>query len=262
MPDAAGFIEDLMKRREWDDRHPTLLREWRNQWVLDAQSLWIQYNSKKNHFQSLPMGPAWRYVVGVDVGFRDADAIAVLAFSDSSPTTYLVEEQVNHKQGLTELVEQIQGVMKRYNPDKIVIDEGGGGKKMAEEIRRRYQIPVHPAEKTRKQEAVEVMNDALRTGKLMAKSASRFAQDSYLIQIDWEKSTPDKIVIKKTPHSDIIDSVLYAFRESPAYSYTAPTKEPKPGTEEWFKRETDNMWEKAVEFHKKEQDMFKIDDFE
>lgn len=262
MPDAAAFIEDLKKRREWDDRHPTLLREWCNQWVLDAQSLWIQYDAKKNHFQTLPMGPQWRYVVGVDVGFRDADAISVLAFSDSSATTYLVEEQVNHKQGLTELVEQIQGVIKRYNPDKIVIDEGGGGKKMAEEMRRRYQIPVHPAEKVRKQEAVELMNDALRTGKLMAKSASRFAQDSYLIQIDWEKSTPDKIVIKKNPHSDIIDSVLYAFRESPAYGYTAPSKEPKQGTPEWFKRQTDDMWEKALEFHKKEAEMFKVDDFE
>jgi hypothetical protein len=259
MPDAAGFIVDLMERREWDDRNPTLLREWRNQWVLDAQSLWIQYDAKKNHFSTLPLGVQWRYVVGVDVGFRDADAIAVLAFSDSSPTTYLVEEQVNHKQGLTELVEQIQGVIRRYNPDKIVMDEGGGGKKMAEEIRRRYGIALHPAEKARKQEAVELMNDTLRTSKLMAKSASRFAQDSYLVQIDWDKSTPDKIVIKKHPHSDIIDAVLYAFRESPAYSYSAPTKAPQPGSAEWFKAQTDDLWEKAVEHHKKQEEWFEND---
>jgi hypothetical protein len=260
MPNPEKFIADLMERREWDNRNPTLLREWRNQWVLDVQSLWVNYSASKNHYLQLPPGQAWRYVVGVDVGFKDADAISVLAFSDASPTTYLVSEIINHKQGITELVEQIQQVIKTYNPDKIVFDEGGGGKKMAEELRRRYGIPVHPAEKTRKQEAVEILNDALRTGKLMAKSDSRFAQDSYLVQIDWEKSTPDKIVIKKTPHSDIIDSVLYAFRESPAYSYTAPMKEPKPGTPEWFKKQTDSMFEQAVEHFNKEVDLNKSRD--
>lgn len=255
MPDPEAFIADLMRRREWDERNPTLLREWRNQWVLDAQSLWIQYSAQRNHYQALPAGPPWRYVMGVDIGYRDADAISVLAFSDDSPTTYLVEELVTHKQGLTELVEQIQVLNDKYKCDKIVMDEGGLGKKMAEEIRRRYGIPVHPAEKTRKQEAVELLNDAMRVGKFMAKSASRFAQDSYLIQIDWEKSTPDKIVVKKQPHSDIIDSVLYAFRESPAYAYAAPKKGAEPGTPEWFKAQQDSMFEKAQEHFRKEHDL-------
>ena len=83
---------------------------------------------------------------------------------------------------------------------KIVMDEGAGGKKMAEEMRRQHSIPVEPAEKQRKQETVEFLNDALRTGKFMARQGSRFVSDSYQIQIDWDKSTPDKIVIKKTLH--------------------------------------------------------------
>jgi len=244
MPAPQQFVEELKKKRGWDENNPTLLREYRNKWVLDVQSLWIQYKESIDHYDVLP-NKKWHYILGIDVGFRDADAIGVIAYSDDSKDTYLVEELITPKQGLTELVQQIESLQKKYPIDKMMMDEGGLGKKMAEEMRRRHHIPVQPAEKIRKQETVEFLNDALRLGVFKAKSTSRFAKDSYLVQIDWEKSTPDKIVIKKNPHSDIIDAVLYAFKESPAYTYMAPKPKLKPGTEEWGKEEQDRMFEEA-----------------
>lgn len=244
MPNPGAFIEDLKIKREWDDNNPTLQREWRNKWVLDVQSLWVRYQASVNHFIELP--PArYTYALGIDIGFNDADALAVIAWSDDSPTTYLVEEVITKKQGLTGLVNQVQDLRKKYDFAKMVIDEGGLGKKLAEEMRRRHSIPVHPADKSRKQESIEFLNDALRLGKFKAKSASQFALDSYLVQIDWDKSTPNRIVIKKKPHSDIIDSVLYAFKESPAFAYTKPQDKPKPGTKEWADAQQDEMWENA-----------------
>lgn len=253
MPDPHKFIEELIKKKEWTDSHPTLLREWRNKWVLDVESLWVRYNEKINNFVQIPT-QNWHYICGIDIGFNDADAIAVLAYSNQSPTTYLVEEVIQNKQGLTELVEQIDRLNKKYKFVKMVIDEGGLGKKLAEEMRRRHSIPLHPADKSRKHETVEFLNDALRLSKLMARSNSRFAQDSYLVQIDWEKSTPDKIVLKKGFHSDIIDAVLYAFKESPAYSYVKPKEIPKYGSPEWIAAQTDGLFEKAQEFFKKQQE--------
>ncbi len=252
MPNPAAFIADLMHRREWGEQHPTLLREWRNKWVLDVQSLWVRYQESVNHYQSLPDSRTWTYALGIDIGFNDADALAVVAWNDESPTTYLIEEVITRKQGLTGLVEQVQALWKKYPFAKMVIDEGGLGKKLAEEMRRRHHIPVQPADKQRKQESVEFLNDALRTGKMMAKSASQFAQDSYQVQIDWDKSSPNKIVIKKKPHSDIIDAVLYIFKESPAFTYTKPIEKPKPGSKEWADAQTDEMWENA-QTHFKEQ---------
>jgi hypothetical protein len=114
-------------------------------------------------------------------------------------------------------------------------------------MRRRHGIPVHPADKARKQENVELLNDRLRLGEFKAKSASRFAQDSYLVQIDWEASTPDRIVIRKKPHSDIIDAVLYAFRESPAYSYEPPPTAPKAGTQEYYRQLEEEMMSRDIE---------------
>lgn len=261
LPDPKAFIEDIKIKREWEDNHPTLLREWQNKWVLDVEALWIQYHASKNDYKALPTlanNKKYNYILGVDWGFKDSDALAVLAYSDDSPITYLVEELVTPRQGITELTNQIQQIRKRYEISKIIMDEGAGGKKMAEEMRRQHGIPVEPAEKQRKQETVEFFNDALRTSRFMAPARSRFAQDSYLIQIDWEKSTPDKIVIKKNPHSDIIDAVIYAFKCSPAYAWSAPEKDkPKIGSKEWADAQQSAMWDAAMEHHVQQQELNK-----
>ena len=249
MPNPQQFIESLKKKREWTEENPTLLREYRNRWILDVESLWVRYKEKLNHYQQLPViiPHKWNYILGIDLGFRDADALAVIAWSDYENVTYLVEELITPKQGITELVSQISLMAKKYDLSKMVIDEGGLGKKIAEEIRRQHHIPVQAADKIRKQENVEFLNDAMRTGRFKAKSASRFAQDSYLIQIDWDKSTPDKIVIKKQPHSDIIDAVLYAFKESPAFTFREAPKKPAYGSKEWAEAQSTAMFDMELE---------------
>lgn len=248
MPAPAKFIAELMEKRQWKEDHPTLLREYRNKWVLDRASLWIQYESSICDFDVRPplLKHEWNYIMGIDLGFKDADAIAVLAWSEKDPNTYLVEEIITRKQGLTELVEQIKQTQVKYDVSKMVIDEGGLGKKLAEEMRRQHGIPVQPADKVRKQENVEFLNDALRLGKFRAKSTSQFALDSYKVQIDWDKSTSNRIVVKKDPHSDIIDAVLYAFKESPAFGYEKPKPEPARGTKEWADKQANDTFEAAV----------------
>ena len=249
MPDPGAFLADIKAKREWQEDNPTLLREYKNKWVLDVQSLWIRYNESTNHFNALPSDHKFNYILGVDIGFNDADAIAVVAWSETTPVTYLVEEKITAKQGLTALVAQIDALQKKYNAYKIVLDEGGLGKKLAEDIRQRFGCPLVAADKPGKQNNVEFLNDAMRLGKFMAHKDSRFAKDSYLVQIDWEKSTSKSIVIKKKPHSDIIDAVLYAFKESYSYTYTKPSDKPKWGTKEWAEAQDTSMWEAELEGH-------------
>lgn len=240
------LMDRELKRRGVPIDDPSIQREWFGKWVLDSDSLLLRYNEEVNNFSTLPPTNgknSWSYLLGVDIGFNDADALAVLAHSEQSPATYLVEEIVQAKQGITELVAQIQHLQNKYQIAKIVMDMGGLGKKIGEEMSRRYQIPVEPADKTRKMENVALLNDALRTGRFMAKSDSRFAQDSYLIEIDKDKSRPDRIVVSDRFHSDIVDAVLYAFKLSPAYSYEPPEVKPIKGTSEWHKREEDAMFE-------------------
>ena len=172
-----------------------------------------------------------------------------MAWSESTDSIYLVEEVITKQQDITQLAGQIQVLTKKYDIAKMVIDTGGLGLKVAEEIRRRWHIPLVAADKKRKFENVALLNDYLRQGKFFARKESRFAADSYQLQIDHDKTTPDRLVVKSGFHSDIIDAVLYAFRESPAFTYQKP--EPKKaawGTKAWSDEQADEMQDKAQEY--------------
>lgn len=254
------LLDRELRRRGLTVEDPSIQREYFGKWILDSDSLLIKYNSKINHFQALPIVPPnmpYTYILGIDVGFKDADALAVMAWSEHDPATYLVEELLAEKQGLTELVEQVQMLQKKYDISKMVMDMGGLGKKLGEEMSRRYQLPVEPAEKQRKMENVGLLNDALRSGRFKAKANSRFAQDSYLVEIDQDKSTPERIAVSTRFHSDIIDAVLYAFKLSPAYAYEKPSKAPEYGTAEWAKLQSSEMFEATMEGLMQEQEASK-----
>lgn len=247
------LLDRELERRGVSTEDPSIQREWFGKWVMDSESLLLRYNHNINDYDVMPPGK-WNYIMGIDLGFVDADAIAVLAYSDANPATWLVEEAVITKQGVTELVQKVQEVCRRFEISKMVIDEGGLGKKIAEELRRRHHLAVQPADKARKMENIAFLNDALRTSRFKAKKNSRFAQDSYLVEIDRDKTTPDKIKIKDTYHSDIIDAVLYAFKESPAFTYQVPIIKPDYGTPAWYRQETTDMENAAEEYFKAQED--------
>lgn len=240
-------LDRELKRRGLTVDSPGIQREYFGKWVLDSDSLLIRYTAEANHYIDRPPHIQWNYILGIDVGFKDADALAVLAWSEQVQETYLVEEVLATKQGLTELVDQVQALRKKYDIAKIVMDMGGLGKKLGEEMIRRYLIPVEAAEKQRKMENIELLNDALRSGRFKAKHNSRFAQDCFLVEIDPDKSTPDRIAVSNRYHSDIIDAVLYAFKLSPAYAYEKPKEAPKYGSKEWAEAQIDEMWEGTLE---------------
>lgn len=255
------MLEHELARRGVSETDPSIQREYYGRWVLDTNSLLVKYDADKNHYIQLPQLPPtakWNYIMGIDLGFDDADAIAVLAWSEHTPDTYLVDELVTRGQGLTELVEQVNSLSKKYEISKMVIDQGGLGKKVAEEMRRQHHIPVQPADKARKMENVAFLNDALRLGRFRAKSASKFAQDSYLLEIDRDKTTPDRVKVSDKYHSDIIDSVLYAFKESPAFTYQSVKQGPKYGSKEWADQQQSGMWEKAQEHFEELKELEKL----
>src|SRR6202035_2645657 len=100
--------------------HPSIQREYFGKWEVDSESLLITYNKDLNHFIEMPPNQKFHYIMGIDIGFKDADAICILAYSDDAPTTYLVEEKITTKQGITELVEQIQVLDAKYKVNKMV----------------------------------------------------------------------------------------------------------------------------------------------
>lgn len=249
--------EEMLKRvlvtRGVSIDDPAIQREYFGKCVVDTNSLLLHYNKERNHYTTLPKAEH-TYVLGVDIGHDDADALAVLAWSEAGPNVYLVEEKLGKGQDITELMNQIEDMRKKYNISKIVIDTGGLGKKITEELIRRHKIPLQAADKVRKMENIALLNDYLRTGKFKAKHDSKFAQDSFLVEIDRDKSTSDKIKVSDRYHSDIIDAVLYAFKETFAYTHEATPPELKHGTKEWADAQHEKMLEAELEGFRQDQE--------
>jgi hypothetical protein len=239
MPDAKDFIEEMKQKKAWDESNPTYLREWCGQWVKDVDSLVFKYDPIKNNYSELPNSSKWEYVIGVDIGFNDADAITVLGWCSKDNTTYLIEEETERGRDITSLVSAIAKLVKKYDPLSIVMDTGGLGKKIAVEITNRYDIAIKAAEKSRKLEYIELLNDAMRTGMFKAKNTSGFANDC--LKVEWDKKTPDKLIVSDKFHSDLVDSALYAWRESQAFLTSPELDKPDTYTDEWYKNEEIEM---------------------
>lgn len=231
---------------------PSIQRECFGRWVLDTNSLLLQYEPERNHYDTLPRGK-YIYILGMDFGFEDADAFSVLGWREDSPDTYLFEEIIAPKQTYEQMLANFEHLTKKYEIAKVMADPGGGGKKLIESLKQRYPIPMHPADKQGKIANYGLLNNALRTGRFFAKRDSRFAQDCNLLERDRDKSTPEKTVVKG--HSDSVDSVLYAFRESPAYGFVPVVPRPKRGTAEHDQTAAEEMWDHAKEKLRKEKEI-------
>lgn len=248
------MLDRELKRRGVTIDNPSIQREWFGLWKNDTDSLVYQYNASVNHFDTLPDSHNWTYILGVDLGYDDADALAVVAYNENSPVTYVLEQFTARHQDLTELCKQIDKLTARYEITKIIVDTGGLGKKITEEISKRYTIPMVPAEKVRKVEFIELMNDALRSGRLRIKANSQFAHDAQKVEWDHDKSTPDKKVISSKFHSDICEAVLYAWRESYSYTYKAPMEDLEYGTAAWGNEEARKMLDHKIEEMQEQQE--------
>lgn len=227
-------LEAALKRRGVTVDDPSIQREFFGKWAYDPNALVFRYDAIRNDYDSIPSMASgeWECVISGDLGFDDADALAVLRWNTTSPDLWLTYEDVMPKQGITALGNKLRALVDEHKPLSVVLDFGGLGKKIADELTQRWSLNVQAAEKERKLEHIELLNDAMRTGVFHAKKDSRFAQDCMLVE--WDKTNPEKPRISDRYHSDICDAVLYGYRRAKQW-LSVPALAPKPavGTEEW-----------------------------
>ena len=225
-------LEEVLREeriiRGIDESDPSYIRETFGKWVEDKDALVFKFSKYRNIYTSLPTSGDWHYIIGIDIGYNDSDAIAVIGYNTHHKKVYLVDEHVKNKQNISQLVEVIYRYKDEYNPIRMVMDAGALGKKIQEELRMRHGLNIEAADKTRKVEFIELLNDDLRTEKFKAFKNSIFEEDCMLVQ--WDKDSkirnPERPKISDTYHSDICDAVLYAWRECRHYL----SEKPKPQT--------------------------------
>lgn len=251
------FIEE---RREfgWTEDDPTFRREYLGEFIEDSTAMLYQYDPSINGVDLIDRGGEWTTVMGIDLGADDTSAVAVWGWQRHDQRLRLLVEIESAGDGATDVqdvVDMVRPVMDRWSPVAMVIDQGGLGKMVANEIRSRHEIPVEPADKTQKGAHIKLLNADLRKGKLIVDRGGIWARDVRLVERDPRALVEGKLQEKPGGyHSNITDAALYAWRHAQHYLETPAEREPTDDEKmfdariEQMQRDVDaDPWESTAE---------------
>lgn len=182
---------------------------------------------------------SWTWVLGLDPGVRDNNGIAVLGWRPHDPVVYVAQAYA-FSGAPTDLAIEVQRLSHEYDFARIVCDEGGMGKAFAEEMRRRFHIPVEPALKQAKAAAIRLMNGELRRGhvKVVGPQCTKLLDEWR--DLPWRE---DGMREAEGYPCDVADAALYAWRACVAFVEQA--QPPAPTNDERLRAEADALEEAA-----------------
>lgn len=213
MPDVDAEIAKVLRENHWTIEHPKFRREYLGEWVRDLGSLVYPYDSAKNWVDKLPDDGEWLYTLGIDYGTVDATAFAVLAWRRRVPhEVYLVESWGRSGLIPSDAAAEVSKLCDRYRFERIVGDVGGLGKGYAEEARKRWGLPISPAQKQNKRGYIELMAGDLKAGNLRVVGSKCGEWIDEAEKLQWEDETHEAEDGRFSNHR--LDAALYAYREA------------------------------------------------
>jgi hypothetical protein len=248
---VAEIHAGILESNRWTRESPTFRREYLGEWCADTEA-GVYRVSDANLYDTLPEGD-WRYVLGVDFGYRDEAAFIVVGWREHDPTLYVVHEDSEQELLVDGYVSRLRQLIKDYNPIAVVADAGALGKTLVETLIINHGLPVEAADKRDKPVAIRQVNADLSKGVIRIKRDGLYDQMSTL---RWH---PDKIGLLEQPGmpNDRCDAFLYAYRR--AMHYTQKPLPPKisHGSAEYFtqiEREIRDQYEREATHNQFEQD--------
>jgi len=216
-------IEDLKLANPLVEETPGFQQMYLGKWVVDDSKLVYRFDYDKNTFDELPVlnkGGRWHYVLGIDLGFNDPTAWVVCAYHDHDRTLYVLGAHKKAKCDITEVADQTRKLMGRFEFDRIVIDNAN--KQAVEEMRRRHDIPLTPAEKTGKADFIEIMNGEFASQyiKVHKKAAAPLIEEYG--QLIWDERSMRREEHPASPNH-CADAALYAWRH--CYQWVAEVRQ-------------------------------------
>lgn len=225
-----------------------LYKQWYlNHWVVDTEKLVYKFREDKNVYRTLPNLPheGWVYVLGVDTGWEDDNALVLTAYHAMDKNLYVVRTFNKNHMTFDQVVAKINEFLAdtHQRPMKVIID--GANKQGVESMRQRSLIPFEFADKSGKVDFIEMLNADLIQEKIKINYTCKelIAEMGGLV---W-KTDGDKIRLPKAEHpslpNHLCDAFLYAWRCGFHYAFQATTPGPKAGSDAFYKAEEEKMHE-------------------
>lgn len=244
-PDPAGWLRKKRERQGIKETDPRYMREYRGLWVRDTSGLVYQIENE-NLIPELPEADDWAFVLGLDLGFVDATAFCVQAYSVDLGVACVLDSWQRTGMLTGDVAQEVDDLRSRIDFEAIVADVGGLGKPYAEEMIQRWGIPVEAAEKQHKATAIENLNSDLRRKKalIVEPRNTDLVYDARLLQWNYDKLDQSKgkliprlklEVDDRTP-DHLTDAWLYGYRKCRQYLY-------EPGERTRTARELEDQFE-------------------
>ena len=242
-------INFLKEHNPGIENTPHFRRMYLNEWHIDEDNLIYKYASH-NHADMLPTGHRWNYVLGIDLGYNDPTALVVCAYSEHDPHLYVIETFKQSGMIVSDVGDKIKELDARYQFDTMVVDNAS--KQAVEELKKRYQLPLIPAEKTSKRDFIELLNSDLIVGHVQVLGGGKALVDEWR-ELVWDERALDRGKYTEHPSCDnhLADAFLYAWRWCYQYSSKPKMQTPARGTE----AEVEAFWEheaEVIEMHKRQ----------
>ena len=248
MAHAVRSIEADIKNGILDQSDPSYKREYLGVWVRDDQDIVYEY-SESNLFENTPESNDWEFVLGIDLGYHDATAFVVAAWSPDYPYLYFVDEYKQSKMLASDVEAKIERFMADYDFSSIVMDTGGGASRMLlETFKERSGLPVKPAKKSSdKIGMIKLMNSDLKNGTIQVAKGMQLLQEWDKLQYNKSKTAEDRRF-----DNHLSDAALYAWMESRHFLHETAPLEPVKGSKEWYERLEDRIEQNLLEREQKE----------
>jgi phage terminase large subunit len=197
-----------------------------NMWCSDDDLLIIP---NVNVIDDLPL-EKYHCVLGVDLGFNDANAFSVIAWDYDHPSAYIIKSYKESGMDFTATANEIKKLQSKYPISKVVID--GANKQGVMEMRQRHSLNLDAADKTDKHVYLKLLKDDFTAKRLFTinSECDEFVEESQSLQ--WK----DELKLKEDDRcqNHTTDSVLYAWREARHYYYAEPEEKPSVDSDKYM----------------------------
>lgn len=213
------------------------------EWIQDNSGLVYRLNEQINIVDDIVKGN-WSYLLGMDFGINDHTAFTVVGWREYDTALYVFESFGGPGIIPSEAGRIAQDLEKKYKFSRIVGDTGGMGRAYADEMRRRYHIPVEAADKQNKLGYISLLNGALEQGLIKIQRHLCAPLIKEMQTLPWHPS--------HTKEHDgfanhCTDSLLYVWKCAHSYlEGQEPTPAPMVGTTEFYEQRSREI-EEAVQ---------------
>jgi hypothetical protein len=213
------------------------------EWAPDDDARVYRYQEPRNLTNALPK-TKWSYVLGLDLGYEDDTAFVVLAYNHYTPALHIVEVYKRKHMDITDVANKVRELDRKYDFDFKIID--GANKQAVQELNNRHQLSLVSADKTGKDDFIQIMNDEFIQRKILLLPGAQPLADEYKKLVWYTKKTKQKTTKVEHPNlpNHACDAALYAWRYTYTYIQKTPKPEYKPGDPEYDNQKEDRHIER------------------